>query len=95
MPSQLTAWPLFVAFSVALTGAVSGEPTAVDRSLAQVLDPGDVPVADLGRALPLRPDLRRREWPLRGYPGGPRLHTQAEVHGPGPYGPPRPGANRL
>ncbi|MHB8478238.1 MAG: hypothetical protein ACYDBZ_18370 [Steroidobacteraceae bacterium] len=31
MSSQLTAWPLFVAFSVALTGAVSGEPTAADR----------------------------------------------------------------
>ena len=32
MPSQLTTWPLFIAFSIALTGAVSAEPTAADRA---------------------------------------------------------------
>ena len=32
MASQLTAWPLFVAFSLALSGTVSGEPTAADRT---------------------------------------------------------------
>ena len=32
MPLQLPAWPLFVAVSLALTGAVSAEPTAADRT---------------------------------------------------------------